>query len=54
MSDKMDFKLRIASSVFFDATAITSDLFSQLLAGQELSAMTKMSLQGPPISQVII
>ena len=54
LSDKLDFKLRITCTVFLNGIGITGDLFTELLAGPELTAAAKLSLEGVSLSQVII
>jgi len=53
MSDKLDFKLRIPCSVFLTGIGITGDLFTELLAGPELTAAAKLSLEGVSLSQAL-
>lgn len=51
-SEKLDFKLRIPSSVFLAAIPIKTDKFAELLASDELTAKIKFGCNGPSLPAV--
>ena len=52
VSEKLDFKLQIPSSVFLSSEPISGDQFAELLASQELLSKDKAVCEGIALSQV--
>lgn len=53
VSEKLDFKLQIPSSVFLSSEPISGDQFAELLASQELLSKDKAVCEGIALSQVL-